>query len=283
MKRKLFCEISPLTYYLSVKKERLKRYVKDWLAGFRFAKSRSNPLPVMLYKHNSLIRRKLGNVSADLQENKAINLAIAAPLVTRVLIQPNETFSFWGLVGCCTKAKGYKDGLTISCGKTSQGIGGGLCQFTNLLHWMVLHSPLDLVELHHHNSLDLFPDYGRQVPFGLGTSILYNYLDYRVKNNTVNTFQFIVYTSPTHLCGELRAADAIEHSYHIVDEDKHFIQIGEDYYRRNKVYRNKVDKKTGLTVEKLLIVQSNAKVLYDSEFIPRDFLRTISTPQENLK
>ena len=274
MRRKLFCEISPFTYYLSVKKERLKRYLKDWLSGFRCAKSKGEPLPIVIYKHNSLIRRKLGNVNMDLQENKAVNLTIAAPLVTRVLIKPNETFSFWGLVGCCTKAKGYKEGLTITHGKTSQGIGGGMCQFTNLLHWMFLHSPLDVVELHHHSGIDMFPDYGRQVPFGLGTSIFYNYLDYRVKNNTSTTFQLIVYTSSTHLCGELRADHTSKYSYHITEEDKHFIQVDEHYYRRNKVYRRKVDKKTGMTVEKVLIAQSDAKVLYDSKFISKELLRS---------
>ena len=274
MRRKLFCEISPFTYLLSVKKERLKRYIKDWLAGFKFAKSKGEPLPVEICKHSSLIRRKFGIVNMTLQENKAINLAIAAPLVNRILIKPDETFSFWGLVGRSTKAKGYRESSTLSCGNPSRVVGGGMCHLTNLLHFMVLHSPLDIVEYHHHNHLDLFSDYGRQEPFGLETSVLYNYLDYRVKNNTANTFQFIVYTSPTHICGQLRASDTIEYSYHIVEEDKHFIQIGEDYYRRNKVYRNKIDKKTGLTVEKLLLASSDAKVLYDSELIPKGFLHT---------
>jgi vancomycin resistance protein VanW len=274
MQRKLFCELSPYTYYLSVKKERLKRYIKDWPIRAGFAKTKSEPLPVVIYRHNSLIRRKLGNVSMDLQENKAINLAIAAPLVNGVVIKPNETFSFWRLVGCSTKAKGYREGLTVSCGKVSQDIGGGMCQFTNLLHWMVLHSPLDVIERHHHNQIDLFPDYGRQVPFGLGTSIFYNYLDYRVKNNTENTFQFIIHTSSTYLRGELRAAQPIGHSYHVVEEDKHFTQVGECYYRRNKVYRNIIDKRTGLTSESDLISQSNAKVLYDAALIQKDLLRT---------
>ncbi|WP_442871372.1 VanW family protein [Anaerotignum sp. MB30-C6] len=49
--------------------------------------------------------------------------------------------------------------------------------------------------------MDLFPDFDRQVPFGIGTSIAYNYLDYRFKNNTTNTFQIFVYTSQKYLCG----------------------------------------------------------------------------------
>jgi vancomycin resistance protein VanW len=275
MERGLFCEISPVTYSLSVKKERTKRHMKDWLSKQKFSKAKGDMLPVAVYKHNSLIRRKLGNVNMELQENKAVNLSIAAPLVNEILIRPNETFSFWYTVGRCTKAKGYREGLIISSGAANQGIGGGLCQFTNLLHWMVLHSPLDVVELHHHNDLDLFPDYGRQVPFGCGTSIMYNYLDYRVKNNTENTFQWIVYVSETHLCGELRSLYPLEHSYHVVEQDKHFVQIEGTWYRRNKVYRNIINKKTGSTIDKHLLIESNAKVAYADQFIQKDLIRTV--------
>ena len=263
MKRRLFCEISPFTYYLSKQKECLKRYIQDRRSRLVFSETKGGALPVLVYKHNSLIRRKLGNVNMDLQENKAVNLSIAAPLVSGILIRPGEVFSFWRLVGSCTKEKGYKQGLTISLGKTSQDIGGGMCQFTNLLHWMVLHSPLEVIEIHHHNDLDLFPDYGRQIPFGCGTSIMYNYLDYRVKNNTENTFQFMVELSPTHLRGELRAASQTEYSYHIEERDSRFIRVDGDYYRMNKVYRNIIDKSTGVTVECRLIVESRAKVAYD--------------------
>lgn len=52
--------------------------------------------------------------------------------------------------------------------RAASGIGGGMCQFTNLIRRMVLHSPLDVVEHHHHSGLDLFPDFNRQVPLGGG-------------------------------------------------------------------------------------------------------------------
>lgn len=251
------------------------RRIKNTLSQERFAKAKGEKLPIVLYQHNSLIRRKLGNVDMQLQENKATNLALAAPRVNRILIRPNETFSFWQLVGSCTAAKGYKEGLTISLGNTTQAIGGGMCQFTNLIHWMALHSPLTVTELHHHNNADLFPDFGRQVPFGCGTSILYNYLDYRVKNDTDNTFQIIVHTTETHLCGELRALFPIDFSYHIEEEDKHFAQAGDGFYRRNKVYRITMDKASGKTIRKQLIVESNAKVAYGAELIDPALIRTV--------
>lgn len=125
----------------------------------------------------------------QLQENKAVNLALAVKHIDGLLIRPGETFSVWRQVGRTTKRKGYKEGLTIAKGAPSQGIGGGLCQLSNLIHWMVLHSELTITEHHHHDGLDLFPDFGRQIPFGTGTSISYNYIDYRVRNDTTNTYQ----------------------------------------------------------------------------------------------
>lgn len=53
-----------------------------------------------------------------------------------------------------------------------------MCQFTNLIHWLILHSPLDIIEHHHHNRFDLFPDHNKKIPFGTGTSIMYNYIEY---------------------------------------------------------------------------------------------------------
>lgn len=265
MKRKLFCEISPFTYKISVLKCRTVKRIKNVLSGQRFAREKSNEkLPVVIYKHNSLIRRTLGNVNAELQNNKAVNLSIAAPKVTNVIIKPGEVFSFWKLVGSTTKRKGYKTGLTISKAATAEGVGGGMCQATNLIHWMILHTPLKIVEHHHHDGFDLFPDFNRQVPFGTGTSIVYNYLDYRFKNNTDATFQLVLYVNETHLCGELRATKNLENLYHIETEDEHFVRDGENVYRKGKVYRNTTDKCTGNIIKRELIRENHAKVMYDA-------------------
>lgn len=265
MKRKLFCEISPFTYKISTYKQITIRNIQNFLRHEQFAKDKScDLLPICLYAHNSLIRRKLGNVDLRLQENKAINLSIAAPKVTNILIKPQETFSFWHLVGSLDPKKGYKEGLTIANGTTSKGIGGGMCQFTNLIHWMILHSPLTITEHHHHDNIDLFPDFGRKVPFGTGTSIVYNYLDYRFKNLTPYTFQLIVYTTDKYLCGELRCDHTLPYSYHIKSEDEHFTIENGIVYRNNKVYRQIVDKITGNTIKKELLKNNHARVLYDT-------------------
>jgi vancomycin resistance protein VanW len=260
---KLFCEISPLTYKISVIKCRLIRHIKNLFIR-NFATERSdNILPYIIYIQNSLIRRKLGNVDPALQDNKAVNLSISTPKVSGVIIKPKEVFSFWKLVGICSTKRGYKEGLMISNGSISKGIGGGMCQFTNLIHWMVLHTPLQITEHHHHDGMDLFPDYGRQIPFGTGTSIVYNYLDYRFENTTDITFQLITYTTDNYLCGEIRADKPLDFKYHIKVEDEFFSKEDNQVYRNGKVYRHCIDIITGNLLSKELIKTNHAKVMYD--------------------
>ncbi|MBG6185616.1 vancomycin resistance protein YoaR [Arthrobacter sp. CAN_A214] len=81
----------------------------------------------MVYRHNSLIRRKLGNVDLHLQENKAVSFGNTVPSVNDVVIHPGpgETFPR-KLVGSCTATKGCRKGLPINNGRADSGIGGGL-------------------------------------------------------------------------------------------------------------------------------------------------------------
>ena len=275
MPRKLFCEISPLTYHISVEKEVLKRKLRDLLSSSHFARERSkSELPVVIYRHNSLIRRRLGNVNMQLQENKAINLALAVACIDGVLIRPGDVFSVWKLVGRTNKRKGYKDGLTIERGKPSQGIGGGLCQLSNLIHWMVLHSELTITEHHHHDGLDLFTDFGRQIPFGTGTSISYNYLDYRFENKTDNTYQLKLRVDGEYLWGELRASAPLSHSFHIHAENEYFSRENGVVYRNGQVYRDMIDTVTGQCLESKLIRTNHAKVMYDC---PAELIRDNDT------
>lgn len=267
-KRRLFCEISPLAYRISRAKCVASRKLRDLLRGGRFASVRSNEaLPVVIYRHSSLIRRRLGNTDMELQENKAVNLSLAAPKVNGILIRPGETFSFWRLVGPDSARRGYREGLTISNGAPSRGTGGGLCQLTNLLHWLILHSDLSITEHHHHDGFDLFPDFKRQIPFGTGTSIVYNYLDYRFQNRTDRTYQLHVWTDGEYLRGELRSDGQQPDSYHIHAEDEFFSRENGVVYRNGTVYRDTIDKHTGRCTSREIIRRNHARVMYDTSHL----------------
>ncbi len=263
-KRKLFCEISPFTYWLSTEKEILKRHLHDTLSHVHFAAKREDEsLPVIVYRHTSLIRRRLGNVDMRLQENKATNLALAVKRIDGVMIRPGETFSVWKMIGRTTSRKGFMEGLTITKGEPAKGIGGGLCQLSNLIHWMVLHSELTIAEHHHHDGLDLFPDFGRQIPFGTGTSISYNYIDYRVRNDTNNTYQLRLWVDAKYLHGELRALKPQQHTFHIHAENEFFSREDGIIYRNGEVWRDVIDCETGNRVDSQLIRTNHARVMYE--------------------
>lgn len=264
MSRPLFCQLGPWAYALSTWRCRAQRRAADFLRRIPFALTHSDSrLPMVVYRHSSLICRTLGQVDPVLQKNKAVNLALAAPRVDGILLRPGETFSFWRLVGPCTARRGYRTGLIIKQGRPDRDIGGGMCQFTNLLHWMVLHTPLTVTEYHHHDGVDLFPDFGRKVPFGTGTSILYNYLDYRVRNDTPDTWQLCVWLEGGYLCGEIRCSAAQPVKYHVRAQNEAFVQEADGVYRVNDIVRTRVDKRTGNTLDRQLLKHNHARVQYD--------------------
>ncbi len=273
MRRRLFCEISPFTYEISLRKEIIKRHIRNIFSKDKIAKRRlDKPLPFIVKSHGSVIVRRLLGVDIGLQENKVTNIELACKKINGTVIYPGETFSFWHIVGPTDKRHGYKEGLVISRHGLSSGYGGGLCQMANMIHWLILNSPLKVTELHHHSDA-LFPDERRRVPFGTGTSVCYNSLDYRFKNDTDKAVQILVWTKEGELMGELRSEAPFLYKYRLVEEDHHYRKEGEDYYRISKVFRNVIDKETGEVLKKELILDNHSKVMYDHAYIPEDEIR----------
>ena len=273
MARKLFCEIGPRCYKISVEKEILRRDLKDLVSKETLAKTYDQtPLPQIVKSHSSILLRRLNGVDLQLQKNKVTNLRLAAERINGLLIRPGETFSFWKTIGRPTAKKGYLDGLLIGKNVLHAGIGGGLCQMGNLIHYLVLNSPLTVTELHHHSDA-LFPDERRRVPFGTGTSVFYSNVDYRFKNTTDQTVQLLVWLDEDALCGELRSEKPFPCRYKLVEENHHFKKEGARYYRNSQVYRLVIDKETNRQMAKELVLDNHSAVMYDESLIPKEQIR----------
>lgn len=271
--RKLFCDINPTTYKISLEKEIFKRNVKDLFSEEKIAMQHSKEvLPNIVKSHSSILIRKLNGVDLRLQENKVTNIMLACNKVNGLIIHPGETFSFWKTVGKATQKKGYKEGLVISSKGLTSGYGGGLCQMANMIHWLVLNSPLEVTELHHHSDA-LFPDERRRVPFGTGTSVSYNNIDYRFRNNTDQDVQILVWIEDGELLGELRSEREFPYRYKLIEENHHFKKEGDKYYRISQVYRLVIDRATNEVLNKELILDNHSAVLYDYSLIPEDQIR----------
>lgn len=265
-KRKLISQYHPLLYKLAVGYRRFLRKM-DWIINkHKYSKTYiEETLPYKVKKHQSVLLKKLGDHNQQLQINKITNLKIASSKINNIIIKPNETFSFCKLVGLPTSKKGYLEGMELSFGKAQAGIGGGICQISNLIHWLVIHSPLTVTERHHH-SFDPFPDDGRVLPFGSGATVFYNYLDYQFSNNTPYTFQIKLWFSDKCLEGALYIDTPLDYAYHVFEKEHAFIKDGATFYRKNEIWRNKILKfQSGKIIDEELITKNYARVSYTPE------------------
>lgn len=250
----------PFIYKIRVTQLRTKRRVSNVFV--KFARHQIDyELPYTLKRHQSLLRRRLGTSDPKLQENKITNLRMALKHIDKIEIKPGEIFSFWDLVGRPTSRKGYIEGMQLSRGEVKTGVGGGLCQLANLLFWMVIHTPMEITERHHH-SFDPFPDEQRVLPFGSGASVFFNYVDLRFHNPTSHTFQLRVWLTDQHLKGSILCDHEWPYSYHIEERNHQFHSREDKNYRENEIWRNEIDKRTGLTRKAELIVHNYSEVKY---------------------
>jgi len=241
----------------------MKRYVEWGTDGKKYSKKRkADLLPHSIFKHETVLLRQLKDVDMTLQFNKITNLKNAVPRLNKIIIQPGETFSYWRLLGKTTYKKGYVDGMVLHYGKFNKGAGGGLCQLSNLIYWITLHSPLTVTERHRH-SFDVFPDSNRSQPFGSGATCAYNYLDLQIKNETNQAYQLHLYLTDTHLVGEWMAAEPALYSYEVY-EKQHAITPAYwgGYLRHNEIYRRIYNRQNKLVGDEY-ITENHAIMMYE--------------------
>lgn len=157
MKRKRLTQVFP--FLLPIRKWQRKKlfYLEMLIDGNKYAKNKSEALlPNTVFETSSLMLNENSGFDMEYQINKVHNLKLAARIINKVIIEPNETFSFWQLVRWADHHEKYKDGLNLVDGKIVGSYGGGLCQLSNMLFWLFLHTPLTVVERHGH-AVESFP------------------------------------------------------------------------------------------------------------------------------
>ncbi|HEY5562327.1 MAG TPA: VanW family protein [Clostridiaceae bacterium] len=254
---------SKLRLYIGKKLYSLKRHGQWYLPGRSYAKEiNNNTYDFSVFSHRTPLLRKLKDVDMYLQYNKITNLKLAIKMLNNIVLKPGETLSYWKLIGKPTYKKGYLEGLVLCPdGSFKSGIGGGLCQLSNLIYWMTLHTPLIVTERHRH-SHDVFPDEDRKQPFGTGATCAYNSLDLQIYNGTDSEYQLVLYLSEDHLNGEWRSNKDAIYSY-LIYEKEHYITAGcfGGYVRNNSIYRKVFQEGFGELKEEF-ITENHAYMLY---------------------
>lgn len=224
-------------------------------------KKSDKPLPYVYASHHTPLIRDLKNADMWMQYNKITSLKLASACVDGVILRPGEVFSYWRLIGKPSKRKGYKEGMMLVNGTVQPGIAGGLCQLSNLIFWMTLHTPLTVIERHRHG-YDVFPDSNRTQPFGSGATCFYPYLDLMIRNDTDDTYQLQVHVGEKDLEGQWNVSEEPKYRYEIVERDHEM--RGEPwggFTRHNKLFQQQFDLDGTLLSEKL-IVQNSAIMMY---------------------
>ncbi len=234
-----------------------------WLKNRKhFARTRqSEKLRYTYFSHKTVLRRKLRNVDMWMQENKIVNLKIAVKQLDGLILKPGETFSYWYLIGAPTRQKGYLEGMILHNGTFSAGVGGGLCQLSNLIFWMTAHTPLTVVERHRHG-YDVFPDSNRTQPFGSGATCFYPHGDLMIKNDTQDVYRLQLHVGEIDLEGSWQVTAPPQYKFAIVEKNHEMKQqYWGGYTRHNELYQEVYDLAGNLLSERL-IVKNSAIMMY---------------------
>jgi Uncharacterized vancomycin resistance protein len=234
-----------------------------WAFGrHHFARVRKEiDLPCEQFRHSTPIYRRLNGADPALQRGKAVNLALACARLDRAVLYPGDLFSYWKLIGKPTRRKGYREGMVLFCGTVASGVGGGLCQLSNLVYWMTLHTPLTVVERWRH-SYDVFPDVNRTQPFGSGATCVYNYRDLTIRNDTSRPFQLRVSAAGKDLTGCWRSTVPPFYTYRVYEKEHCFRQESWGGYTRNNVLYRKIYDGTGKKIGDEYITENHALMMY---------------------
>ncbi|MGM9587601.1 MAG: glycopeptide resistance accessory protein VanW [Candidatus Limivicinus sp.] len=202
------------------------------------AARRETALPYQVFETRCpMINRQTG-FDLQFQENKVFNLKLAAKKLDGLLIRPGETFSFWQAVRGADRETPYKEGLAEVNGRLTTQQGGGLCMLSNLLFWLLLHTPLTVLERHGHNVKD-FPEPPSDAPLGVDATVAEGWLDLKVRNDTESTWQLMIGFDKEHIIGRIYTDRDTGDQYKVVNENLCYTREGGRIYEEVEVVRKR--------------------------------------------
>jgi len=262
MRRKYITQIFPFLTPLRVAQRKLFFYTAMRFDRHTYAKVLQNTMfPHKLFSADSGLYNTKTGFDMVYQENKVFNLKLAAKTLNGLLIKPGETFSLCLAMRYADKHTRYKDGLEVKYGKLGTSYGGGLCQMSNLLFWVFLHSPLTIVERHTHRVKD-FPTMRGAEPEGVDATVGEGWLDLKVKNETALTFQIAIEFDDTNITGSLLTNNAIPFTYEIDGKDLSYFSLNNAVYQEISIYRREIAAHTHKTMSERLLYKNLCLIKY---------------------
>ncbi|OFW59613.1 MAG: hypothetical protein A2Y75_01380 [Candidatus Solincola sediminis] len=240
----------------------LQRFIRNIPSRHFLAANKANAedFPFTLSTAASPLERVKGAIEAKLQKGKEKNVSIAAGRINNTLVEPGEIFSYHALVGRPSRLRGFKHGLELRNDEESAGIGGGLCQVSNMLYVLAISSGMRIVERHRHG-LDLFPDHCRTVPFGCGATVCYNFQDLRFENPLTQPIMVSLEIIEAQLIGKIRIASDPGFRVRIEERGHRFFNENGYRLRENFIWRI-ISDSHGAILREELMAHNKCRVVY---------------------
>lgn len=262
MSRKLVTQVLPFLMPLRQWQRKKWVYLKMRLDGNQYSSRKEALFPYELIRDKSLLINEHTGADIQYQYNKVHNLRLASDTVSRIVIHPGETFSLWWLARHADRQEKYKDGLCVHSGKLVSVYGGGLCQLSNMLFWLFLHTPLVIVERHKHKVKE-FPNPSPNDPCGVDATILEGWIDLKVRNDTDEAMQIELTMDDTYYYGRILLRRPPEKRYDITNRNLHYFEGAGKTYESVEVIRQTADLKTGAVQAKELLYTNVTEIGYD--------------------
>lgn len=127
-----------------------------------------------------LFRDVLGEASSNVSgsSNRKSNVKLSASVCDGIILLPGEVFSYNNTTGSRTSDKGYLPAPSYVGGKSTDEVGGGICQTSSTIYYAALNANLKIVERHNHMFAVGY------VPDGMDATVWYGASDFRFENDT---------------------------------------------------------------------------------------------------
>lgn len=263
MQRKRITEIFPWLLPLRKKQRLFCFYLGLRLDRNRYAEKQSETvLPYPLFETACPMINFQTGFDTVYQENKVFNLKLASKAINKLVIYPGETFSFWKSVRYADKHTPYKDGLGVSDGKLQIVSGGGLCQLSNLLFWLFLHTPLTITERHGHKMKE-FPEPPSDAPMGVDATVYDGWLDLKVTNNTDTAFQIVISFDENNICGHIYTNTPQTEAIEITNGKPLYCRQGGKIFEEVDILQNITSLPDGKCISSKLLYRNRCEIGYD--------------------
>lgn len=165
-----------LPHQLKLQLKLLQRYFNEQKTQYLYSKNYTSE---NIGEHKIEFRQIIK--SGDFHQNKIHNLKIVGNKIDNLIINPNEVFSFWKLIGKPSEKNNFKEGRNLIKNNISSDFGGGICQFSSILYFLALKSGLKIIERFPH-SIDIYKEHERFTPLGSDCTVVYGYKDLQIQN-----------------------------------------------------------------------------------------------------